>query len=124
MLQATTHDPFSGEQREGPGGPRPELGSTRNAERLSPLPERDRSPRLPGCTRRDTPPRSRLSIAMVLAVAAACGKTPGMERADVVSYLERTRAWAPVEAETAQVLDRIIATQFVDEAEVNREIAA
>jgi hypothetical protein len=47
-----------------------------------------------------------------------------MERADVMSYLDRTRAWAPVEAETAQVLDRILATQFVDEAEVNRQIAA
>lgn len=72
----------------------------------------------------DTHVIRRLWIGVVLAIGVACGRTTGMERADVMSYLERTHAWAPVEAETAQVLDRILATQFVDEAEVNREIAA
>ena len=32
-------------------------------------------------------------------------------------------SWAPVEAETAHTLERIMATQFVDEAEVLRQIA-
>lgn len=63
-----------------------------------------------------------MSLALAI-ITAACGSPPGAERTDVLAYLDRARAWAAVEAETAQTLDRIIATQFVDEAEVNREIA-
>jgi hypothetical protein len=32
-------------------------------------------------------------------------------------------SWAPTEADTAQTLERILATEFVDEAEVRRQIA-
>jgi hypothetical protein len=32
-------------------------------------------------------------------------------------------SWAPIEAETARTIERILATEFVDEAEVLRQIA-
>lgn len=32
-------------------------------------------------------------------------------------------SWAPIEAETARTLERILATEFVDEAEVLRQVA-
>ena len=44
-------------------------------------------------------------------------------RADTLAYLQKMNSWAPVEAETAHTLERIMATQFVDEAEVLRQIA-
>ena len=53
----------------------------------------------------------------------ACGASAGALRIDVLGYLERARTWAPVEAETAATVDRIFRTQFVDEAEVDRQIA-
>jgi hypothetical protein len=37
-------------------------------------------------------------------------------------YLQRANDWAPAEAETARTIDRILATQFVDEAEVRRQV--
>ena len=43
-------------------------------------------------------------------------------RADVQSYLARMKSWAPVEAETERTIERILRTQFVDEAEVRRQI--
>jgi hypothetical protein len=45
-------------------------------------------------------------------------------RADLTLYLQRTADWAPVEAETARTIDRILATQFVDDAEVRRQVTA
>jgi hypothetical protein len=67
----------------------------------------------------------RSSYASLLLVTAllACGTPPGAERADVLAYLAHTRTWAPIEAETARLLDRISATQFVDEPEITRQIA-
>lgn len=59
----------------------------------------------------------------VVLLAVACGKSTGAVRIDVLGYLERAKAWAPIEAETAATVDRIFRTQFVDEAEVNRQIA-
>ena len=53
----------------------------------------------------------------------ACRASTGEVRIDVMGYLERAKAWAPIEAETAATVDRIFRTQFVDEAEVNRQIA-
>lgn len=53
----------------------------------------------------------------------ACGASRGAVRIDVLGYLERAKAWAPIEAETAATVDRIFRTQFVDEGEVNRQIA-
>src|SRR2546426_6205161 len=60
--------------------------------------------------------------ALFAIVALGCGAPPGAERADLQAYLERTKGWAPVEAETARTLERILATEFVDEAEVRHQI--
>jgi hypothetical protein len=112
MLQRLKQHPLSGAHPEAPA----ELvsqPSTRLFDPTRPAPKVHRVP----------PRRLRIYIALVIAVGA-CGNPPGSERADVVAYLERTRAWATVEAETAQTLHRILATQFVDEAEVTREITA
>jgi hypothetical protein len=57
------------------------------------------------------------------ALAAACGVSPDTTRIDLRAYLARTRAWAPVEAEANRTITRILATQFVDEAEIRRQIA-
>jgi hypothetical protein len=45
-------------------------------------------------------------------------------QADLALYLQRANDWSPVEAETAKTIDRILATQFVDEAEVRRQVVA
>jgi hypothetical protein len=58
-----------------------------------------------------------------LVLGASCGTPSGTVRIDVLAYLERAKSWAPIEAETAATVDRIFRTQFVDEAEVNRQIA-
>ena len=68
--------------------------------------------------------RGRAAAAVALAVAfAACGSSTTGTRNDVRAYLQRAAGWAPVEAETARTLDRILATEFVDEAEVRHQIA-
>lgn len=59
-----------------------------------------------------------------MAAVAGCGPTGQTARADLTLYLQRANDWAPVEAETARTIDRILATQFVDEAEVRRQIIA
>jgi hypothetical protein len=61
-------------------------------------------------------------LAVGTLLAAACGTASGL-RADAQAYIEKMSSWAPVEAETARALDRILATQFVDHAEVLRQIA-
>jgi hypothetical protein len=53
----------------------------------------------------------------------ACQSPPGATRTELAAYLERSRSWAPVEAETAKTIERILRTEFVDEAEVHRQIA-
>ena len=52
-----------------------------------------------------------------------CSTPPAAVRADTLAYLQKMNSWAPVEAETARTLERIMATQFVDEAEVLRQIS-
>ena len=64
---------------------------------------------------------TRLALALAL-FALGCGGPPGAVRADVQSYLGRMKSWAPVEAETERTIERILRTQFVDEAEVLRQI--
>lgn len=59
---------------------------------------------------------------LLLAAVGACGPPPAAKRADVEAYLQRMAAWAPIEAETARSLERILETEFVDEAEVIRQI--
>lgn len=63
------------------------------------------------------------ALAALLLFGVACGASKGALRIDVLGYLERAKTWAAVEAETAATVDRIFRTQFVDEAEVNRQIA-
>jgi len=60
-----------------------------------------------------------LSIALV---ASGCTSSSAEMRGDVRAYLQKTAGWAPIESETARVLERILATQFVDEPEVLHQI--
>ena len=62
-------------------------------------------------------------VVFPLALALGCYEAPGKTRSELNGYLDRSRSWAPVEAETARIIERILATQFVDEAEVQRQIA-
>lgn len=65
----------------------------------------------------------RRSLLPVLAVVAmACSPSDTSVAADVQAYLGQAQGWAAVEAEAARTLERILATQFVDEAEVRRQI--
>ncbi len=64
----------------------------------------------------------RLFLGSLILLLAACGTPPAAKRADVEAYLQRMATWAPVEAETARTLERILQTEFVDEAEVTRQI--
>jgi hypothetical protein len=60
----------------------------------------------------------------MLAIALmGCGAPPSAVRIETQAYLERSKDWAQVEAETARTIERIFDTQFVDEAEVLRQIA-
>jgi len=74
--------------------------------------------------------RSRIRVlhacTLVLVGAALSCSSPSDQalRADLTLYLQRANDWAPVEAETARTIDRILATQFVDEAEVRRQVTA
>jgi hypothetical protein len=66
-----------------------------------------------------------LSLVLLAAMhLSACGVDDSRLRADFDQYLLHEREWAPVEAETARTIERILATQFVDEAEVRRQIDA
>lgn len=62
------------------------------------------------------------TIAVLLAAVApaACGSPPTAVRADVAAYVARIQDWAPIEGETARTVDRILATEFVDEALVRQ----
>ena len=65
----------------------------------------------------------RLRPALMLGIFfAGCGP-PDTTRIELRAYLARTKSWAPVEAEANRTITRILATQFVDEAEIRRQIA-
>jgi hypothetical protein len=66
-------------------------------------------------------PRRRL--AALLVAGLACQASSGATRTDLRAYLAHSTHWAPVEAETHRTIERILRTQFVDEAEVRRQIA-
>src|SRR6185503_18157986 len=55
-------------------------------------------------------------LALAIGTIVACTPAEKTARADVTLYLQRANDGAPVEAETARTIDRILATQFVDEA--------
>lgn len=62
---------------------------------------------------------------LALAVLVGCPSPADQAlRADLTLYLQRANDWAPAEAETARTIDRILATQFVDEAEVRRQVTS
>jgi len=61
--------------------------------------------------------------AVLLALALGCQSPPPATRSDLQAYLARSKGWAPREAEAARTVERILATEFVDEAEVLRQIA-
>jgi hypothetical protein len=62
---------------------------------------------------------------VLLGAALGCSSPSDQAlRADLTLYLQRANDWAPVEAETARTIDRVLATQFVDDAEVRRQITA
>jgi len=65
-----------------------------------------------------------LWAAFLATIAPGCNPADRTLRSDLTLYLQRTADWAPVEAETARTIDRIMATQFVDEAEVRRQVTA
>lgn len=52
----------------------------------------------------------------------ACQPSATATRTELRAYLARSKTWAPVEAETERTIERIFRTQFVDEAEVRRQI--
>jgi len=63
------------------------------------------------------------AVLLSLALAAGgCGSSSSETQSDVRAYLQKTTGWAPIESETARVLERILATQFVDEPEVLHQI--
>jgi len=61
--------------------------------------------------------------AVCLLVVTGCRGEADEARTDLRAYLAHTKSWAPVDAEAARTIDRILKTQFVDEAEVRRQIA-
>ena len=63
-------------------------------------------------------------LCALLLAAISCTQDDHLLRSEVTSYLHLETEWAPVEAETARTIDRILATQFVDESEVRRQVAA
>lgn len=70
------------------------------------------------------PDRGLLATLVVLLALGAVGcdpRAPALE-ADLTLYIQRTHDWSPVEAETARTIERILATHFVDEAEVRRQV--
>jgi hypothetical protein len=69
------------------------------------------------------PPRAIASGLLLAALLTACQNAAPGTRTDLRAYLQHTRSWAPVEGETARTLERILATEFVNEAEVRRQIA-
>jgi hypothetical protein len=63
------------------------------------------------------------ALACGVVLLAACATPPAALRADTLAYLQKMSSWAPTEAETARSLERILATEFVDQAEVLRQIS-
>ena len=64
-----------------------------------------------------------LGALVLLLLGPGCSNPPGTVRVELEAYLHRAEAWAPVEAETARTIERILRTQFVDEVEVRHQIA-
>ena len=65
----------------------------------------------------------RLAAIVVFQGVAGCGPPPATLRAELSAYLAQLQDWAPVEAETARTIERILATEFVDEGLVRQYLA-
>jgi len=63
------------------------------------------------------------TVVLLAAVVLGCQASAKATRTDLRAYLARTKTWAPAEAAADQTIQRILKTQFVDEAEVRRQIA-
>jgi uncharacterized membrane protein YccC len=61
--------------------------------------------------------------AVLTLLALGCGMPQATVATDVRAYLERSRQWASRESEAERTIERILRTEFVDEAEVRRQIA-
>ena len=78
-----------------------------------------------GCRANHTPRPGALGFGLsLLALATACRTSPHALAVDVGLYLAQVQEWAPMEGETNRTIERILGTQFVDEAEVRRQIGA
>jgi len=62
-------------------------------------------------------------IVATIALTAAC-RPSHPDASAIREYVAEVKAWSPTEAETGRTVDRILATHFVDEAEVRRQIMA
>ena len=66
----------------------------------------------------------RLGLCFLMIASLGCASSrSGALRSDIERYLQQMSSWAPIEAETARTLERILATEFVDEAEIRHQIA-
>jgi hypothetical protein len=63
-------------------------------------------------------------ILLFAALATGCTPPPApVSQREVARYLQQLSEWAPQEAEVARAVRRILDTEFVDEAEVRRQMA-
>jgi hypothetical protein len=60
--------------------------------------------------------------ALPILVAVCSPPPPPPSSADVQDYLEHLRSWAPQEAEIGRAISRLLRTEFVDAAEVGRNV--
>ena len=61
---------------------------------------------------------------LLLVGTLQCSPQPAQStKAEVEAFLSAVGAWAPAEGETGRAIERILATQFVDDGEVYRQIA-
>lgn len=58
----------------------------------------------------------------LLAIACSEAPPPHVIATDLAGYLDRMRAWAPVEGEAGRSIQRILATQFVDDSTILHEL--
>jgi len=65
-----------------------------------------------------------LVLVLACLFASGCHEAPTARAisTDLAGYLERMKAWAPVEGEAGRSIQRVLATQFVDHSTILHEI--